>query len=823
MHTHSPLYPGNVEQAATSPRLPHNDRLLPEGLKNCSSSFISSRKWCIMHYRLKPFHILLVLIVDLSIYVTIGSVPAIARWGYCPNTGLIITQAGSFHLSNNDTDSLKNVSPDPPQSPPKSEVKLANTHQLSAAAIPAFPGAEGYGALAAGGRGGRVIEVTNLNDVGPGSLRAAVTASGPRIIVFRIGGTIELQSDLVIKGENQAYLTIAGQTAPGGGILLKKYGLQIIDTHDIVVRYLRIRTGNAGAKEGLVIYGYEGFAHDIIIDHVSISWVTDDNLIWGNVWNVTIQWSMFAEGSRDIVDPVLYCGGCGFLWGPIDKVNHVSFHHNLLEHNYYRNPLVGGGEHEVINNVIYNPGWSATIMMGYPQYPPYPISIDFIGNYYKNGPDTRTSVAEISFDNHDGNNVSLYARDNFGWNYNLNDPYSMIQAKSYQKRLAPLASPPSVPVTIHDHEQAQNLVISKVGATLPRRDAVDVRLINEFNTTTGKLGIGSDFPVITNGTPPLDSDHDGIPDNWETLHGLNAANAADGDRDANGDGYTNIEAYLNELAGDKQSSLTFIANLNANPASGQAPLLVQFNGSASGGKTPYTFKWDFGDGNTSNVQNPAHAYQTANSFTAQLTVTDSENKQASTSRLITVTASTQDAPALSKVRLTEVAQTEEVLTITLDKWYDLYLYIDDPQGWNDISYAEVWLNHEFNNEGTISNRGGKYFAASNYVLSYSIESGQIWAKETEGTSTLSPISGRLGAYVDDDNNEYEQNSNEKWAKARIKLLAKAQTGKWTINAYVIDKEKNLSSLLQKSIVVSSATDQTAPFPPQNVRVSSGPP
>ena len=127
--------------------------------------------------------------------------------------------------------------------------------------LPAFPGAEGYGALARGGRGGRVIEVTNLNDSGPGSLRAAVNASGPRIVVFRVGGTIELKSDIIIRGEDQAYLTIAGQTAPGGGILLKNYGLHIMDTHDIVVRYIRIRPGQWAFQDrwvyGILVYGYQ--------------------------------------------------------------------------------------------------------------------------------------------------------------------------------------------------------------------------------------------------------------------------------------------------------------------------------------------------------------------------------------------------------------------------------------------------------------------------------------------------------------------------------------------------------------------------------------
>jgi len=252
------------------------------------------------------------------------------------------------------------------------------------------------------------------------------------------------------------------------------------------------------------------------------------------------------------------------------------------------------------------------------------------------------------------------------------------------------------------------------------------------------------------------------------------------------------------------------ANLNANPTSGQAPLLVNFSGSASGGKAPYNYSWNFGDGNTSVQQNPTHTYQQANSYTTILIVTDSENKQATASRAIVVDAtSSTTEPIVTNMRFSEVDQTADLLVMATDKWYDLYLYVDDPQGWNDISFADVWLSHESNNEGTIANRGGRYFAASNYVMSYSIEVGRIWAKQTEGTEAWSNITGQVGLYVDDDNNEYEQNSIQKWAKARIKLLQNAQTGNWVMNAYVIDKAGHRSSLFQRNFRVS-ATDNFLP-------------
>ncbi len=180
-------------------------------------------------------------------------------------------------------------------------------------------------------------------------------------------------------------------------------------------------------------------------------------------------------------------------------------------------------------------------------------------------------------------------------------------------------------------------------------------------------------------------------------------------------------------------------------------------------------------------------------------------------------------PVIMDIRFFFANNNVENFSVEPQKWYDLYLYTNDPQGWSDISYADIWLSQESNNEGTISNRGGRHFASTNYVMSYSIADGGIWAKETEGTEIWANIGGRLGVYVDDDNNEYEQNSDQKWAKARVKLLPSAQAGNWKLNAYVVDKEGHISSLFQKNIRVAIAVDQTPPFPPQNVKVSTGSP
>jgi pectate lyase len=429
------------------------------------------------------------------------------------------------------------------------------------AALPAFPQAEGYGALSKGGRGGRVIEVTTLADSGPGSLRAALAASGPRTVVFRVGGTLELLSDLVVSGESQAYLTIAGQTAPGGGILLKNYGLWIMDTHDVVVRFLRIRVGYqgaAGGQHGVLLYGYRSEVRNVILDHVSVAWGLDDNTAWGNVKDVSIQWSLFGEAAAKGRDGRYDCsnltkgqGGCGALWN--ETVSRLSFHHNLLVHNYYRNPALAGGPHQLVNNVVYNHGWSAVHMGQYGSA--YPIVADFVGNYFAPGPDSRTSIKEIRFEEiRDAGRISLYVRDNHGWSSDASDPFAVVDPGSYVRRDAPASPAPPVPVSVHDATQARVLVLQSAGASLPVRDAVDIRLIGDFHAGTasvpGTRGVNAAFPHLASGRAPSDTDHDGMPDTWETMHGLNPADAADGAADQDGDGYTNLEEYLSLLAGD---------------------------------------------------------------------------------------------------------------------------------------------------------------------------------------------------------------------------------------------------------------------------------
>ncbi|MFQ5771627.1 MAG: PKD domain-containing protein [bacterium] len=249
---------------------------------------------------------------------------------------------------------------------------------------------------------------------------------------------------------------------------------------------------------------------------------------------------------------------------------------------------------------------------------------------------------------------------------------------------------------------------------------------------------------------------------------------------------------------------SFESSIKVNLSSGVAPLTVQFTSNISGGMSPYRYTWDFGDGNTSVEKNPSHTFTQPGLYSVTLTITDSGNNRSTALQNIVVQSISGNAPSVVDVRFTNVDQAEELTSIIPGKWYDLYYYVNDPQGWQDISYADVWLNHESNNEGNLSNRGGRFFALSNYIMSYSISTYEIWAREREETADWTNISGKAGLYVDDDNGEYQQNGNEMWAKARIKLLDSALTGNWLINAYVIDKTRNVSTLYQKHIEVQSA-------------------
>ncbi|MHC4646644.1 MAG: pectate lyase family protein [Planctomycetota bacterium] len=415
----------------------------------------------------------------------------------------------------------------------------------------AFPSAEGAGCFAKGGRGGCVIEVTNLNDSGPGSLRSAIEVNEPRIVVFRLSGTIELHSVLNITNSR---ITIAGQSAPGDGICVKDYGLTI-SADDVVVRYMRFRPGDNEGKQGDAISILAG--KNIIIDHCSTSWAVDETLsatTSGQLANVTVQWCIISESLNCSVHPK-GCHGYGSLiyggWG-----NHYSFHHNLYAHHKGRSPRPGNkNSHEkdpkgftldFRNNVIYN--WKGNYA-GYNDHTDSITEMNFVGNYYKKGPN---STGEIAF-----RERCTFARawfsDNFMAGKYPDDPWDLVAFVDFtdqQKNAYMLSSQtPVTSIETQDAVTAFRMVLAGVGATLPKRDPVDIRIIQQVINGCGQIiddeeQVGG-WPLLESSPPPLDSDHDGMPDEWERRHDFNPADPADNAGDADCDGYTNIEEFIN--------------------------------------------------------------------------------------------------------------------------------------------------------------------------------------------------------------------------------------------------------------------------------------
>jgi pectate lyase len=424
-------------------------------------------------------------------------------------------------------------------------VSIASTSSARATvSVPAFPGAQGFGANTPGGRGGRVIFVTNLNDSGPGSLRAACDADGPRTVIFRVSGLISLASPITVKNP---FLTIAGQTAPGDGICLRNFTFNIA-THDVVVRYLRSRLGDLSAQESDSITLVSG-AHDVVLDHCSATWSIDESLsLAGNVSNVTIQWCLIGNALNHSKHAK---GDHGY--GSLSRANGpVTWHHNLWVHNNSRNPRLGDNygrppfpTFDVRNNVMYDYG---EICSGLTQGV---LKVNYVGNYIRPGPSSKATTPI-----HVGgpSQLSFYIRDNVFEghdsfttdNSTFFDPV-MIDGK---RQLEIVSQPFDAPlVQTSSARDAYTAVLASVGASLPRRDSVDARIINEVKSGTGSIidsqeQVGS-WPELKSTTPPVDTDEDGMPDSWERRFGLNPRDPSDGAADKDHDGYTNLEEYLN--------------------------------------------------------------------------------------------------------------------------------------------------------------------------------------------------------------------------------------------------------------------------------------
>ncbi len=424
-------------------------------------------------------------------------------------------------------------------------VVLVTVSTACAADIPAFPGAEGFGANTPGGRGGQVIAVTSLNDSGPGSLREACLTPGPRIIVFRVGGVIELESYIRF---SEPFCTIAGQTAPGGGICLKNYGLYLRDTHDIIVRHLRVRPGDPAQKELDAITVY--LCRRVIIDHCSTSWGIDETFSITDSQDVTMQWCIISEALNDSVHNK---GAHGY--GSLISYNGeggITCHHNVWAHNNSRNPRPGGKEGmpgftlDFRNNLIYNWGGAA----GYNGL--LPQKINYVANFLRPGPSTRESAARYAF-NIGGVATSFFAEGNIldGRPEATADNWQMIRLPKDAAREDVDAGQayPAPPINQHPAEELLGAIVEGCGATLPARDAVDARVMENICAGTGAIINSQDavggWPEYSAGEAAPDTDADGMSDAWETANDLDPQDASDGVGDVDGDGYTNIEEFIN--------------------------------------------------------------------------------------------------------------------------------------------------------------------------------------------------------------------------------------------------------------------------------------
>lgn len=453
-------------------------------------------------------------------------------------------------------------------------VFIADAQQL------AFPGAQGFGKFATGGRGGKVYTVTNLNDAGPGSFREAFNAypGEPLTITFAVGGIIELQSQIKV---NRSNITIAGQTAPGDGICLKGHSFIINGARlasqggnhgNIIIRHLRSRPGSTLSTG---VYGFDlENCHDVIVDHCSFSWANEECAAMYDMENVTVQYSIVSEGLFN-AGHAKGNRGYGGVWGG----QYVSYHHNLFAHLNARSTRFNGARaHDVNalvdyrNNVIYNAGSRNAAAGGAVNIENSFSRINLVNNYYKPGPATPSDYLfiEADYEPAEAKGVGeFYVNGNVmhGSSAKTTDNWTAVSLTKIPMEFQAAAKSLSAftvtqPIAVQTAEAAYADVLKNAGANLPIRDVVDKRVVSETATgtaygtgiTSGKKGIidlpseVGGWPVYQSGTALTDTDGDGMPDTWEQANGLNANDAADGNT-LNNEGYTMLEVYLNSIVG----------------------------------------------------------------------------------------------------------------------------------------------------------------------------------------------------------------------------------------------------------------------------------
>ena len=432
----------------------------------------------------------------------------------------------------------------------------------------AFPGAEGFGKYTTGGRGGNIYIVTNLNDSGEGSLRECLSKKGPRIVVFAVAGTIHLQAPLNIK----AHTTLAGQTAPVDGICVADYPVKI-DGDNVIVRYMRFRMGDRYQNTGK----QPGAGHDdalsgigkknIIIDHCSISWSTDEVMSVYNGDSTTLQWNILSEPLNysyhfEKGDTDFEQHGYGGIWGG----RHFTAHHNLFAHCLSRNPRFAGirsVDVELVdyrNNVIYN--WGNNNIYGGEGG-----MYNMVGNYYKYGPSTNKNVRFRIVNPSRSDKIGFgkfYVDGNFvdgAPEITANNLEGVHMGNGADKQLAIVSQPfPAIAIPSATALKAYEDVLNHAGASL-RRDTLDSRIARDVKDRTGRIidvqgGLphGTPYeisqrawPFLAGASAAADSDRDGMPDQWETVKGLDPKNAADAGATTLHAFYTNIEIYINSL------------------------------------------------------------------------------------------------------------------------------------------------------------------------------------------------------------------------------------------------------------------------------------
>jgi hypothetical protein len=437
--------------------------------------------------------------------------------------------------------------------------------------LKAFPTAEGYGRTARGGRGGRVIEVTNLDDSGVGSLRAAVEDTGPRTVVFAVSGVIELNSKLVVRSENSE-LTVAAQTAPGKGVVVHGYTFGMVGGEHVIMRFVRTRVGTTSGEtmDGMGITGSLG---PVIYDHCSVSWTIDEAFSSRGTTesNFTLQRTLISEALNE-AGHSNYPAGEQHGYAASISGDIGSFHHNLLAHNAGRNwSLAGGLEHgtlnyhgrlDIRNNVVYN--WRDRTTDGGAH------QVNFVNNYYKPGPaSTYFYALNAQNDGFEGGQYYYFVGNVMPGHFDESNQSAGRVATGEPRDYDPWVTAEFFEsyVETQTAEEAYEDVLANVGANKPVLDDHDQRIVEEVREGTYTYrGSKTGYPGLIDNEadagglesyPEMqrpadwDSDHDGMPDEWETAHGLDPSNAEDRNlTNLSKVGYTNLEMYLNELAGD---------------------------------------------------------------------------------------------------------------------------------------------------------------------------------------------------------------------------------------------------------------------------------